>query len=109
VSSSTPRAGKKPDRATKAKIAEQRARQRRADRRRRILTVVGSVIGVAAIVGALVAIKVTHNGSSGSSTAVAVSPAPAAVVDKVTGVPTAVLSSVGAGAVMSLPQPIQVD
>lgn len=109
MSSSTPRAGKKPDRATKAKIAEQRARQRRADRRRRIITVVGSVIGIAAIVGALVAIKVTHNGSSGSSTAVAVNPAPAAVVNKVTTVPAAVLTSVGAGTVKSLPQPVQGD
>lgn len=96
MSSSTPRTGKKPDRATKAKIAEQRAKQRRADRRRRILTVVGSVVGIAAIVGALVAIKVTHN-SSGPTSAIAVNPAPASVVKPVTSVPKDVLATVGLG------------
>jgi len=105
VSSSTSRTGKKPDRATRAKLAEQRAKQRRAERRRRILVVVGSVIGIAAIVGALVAIKVTQSSKTPTS-AVAVNPAPASVVDKVTGVPEGVLTSIGAGSARALPQPI---
>lgn len=106
--SSAPKSGKKPDRATRAKIAEQRARQKRAERRRRIITVVGSVIGIAAIIGALVAIKVTRDDStSGSGTAISVDPAPTAVVDQVTSVPKDVLATIGKGNTTTLPHAVK--
>ena len=109
MSSGTPKTGKKPNRAARAKIAEQRARQARADRRRRILTVVGSVIGIAAIVGALVAIKVTQGSGTKSADTVAVQTAPSAVVQSVTSVPAAVADKIGAGSAKGGPKAVTGD
>lgn len=98
----TARAGRQ--QSARERVAAQRATQQRAERRNRILFATGSVVLVVAIVAVLVAVKVLHHSSpSSSSTAsaggVSGTPLPASVSRQVTGVPAAVLNSVGAGSV----------
>lgn len=94
------RTGKKPDRATKAKLEQARRRQQRQDRRRRALTWGGSFVGLAAIVGGLVAIKLTQ-GSATANAAEVLPPGvgsgpahvepPALVVKNTSGIPGVVM------------------
>lgn len=106
-SSTPPRAGKKPNRTAKAKLAEQRRRQQRAEQRRRIFIALGSIVGIGAIVGGLVAIKVTQKPAQTSSNTVAVSAAPASVVHELTAVPPATLEAAGTSGVSVLPTPVK--
>jgi Domain of unknown function (DUF929) len=82
------------------KIAAQRAAERRAERRRRILIASGSVVAVVAVVLAFVIFKLNSNSTSSASGSTSNGPtgaALAAVVDKVTSVPTSVSDAVGDG------------
>jgi uncharacterized protein DUF929 len=89
--------------SARERVAAQRAAQQRAERRNRILFAGGSVVLVAAIVVVLVLVKVLHHSSPPGGTASgggsAGTPLPASVSRQVTGVPAAVLNTVGAGSV----------
>jgi len=84
------------------RIAAERAAQKRAEARRRLLVPTAAVTAVLALVVALVAVKLT----SGSAIA-GESPATAAVASQVTTVPAAVLTRVGAGRAATAPQPVK--
>ncbi len=88
-------------RSARERIAAQQAAARAAEARRRMLLALGAVIVVLAVVVTLVIIKL----SSGSTPAVAGSPAgtalPASVIRNVTSVPASTLDAVGAGSVPS--------
>lgn len=107
MSSSSPRAGKKPDRTAKVRLAEQRRRQQRAEARRRIYIAVGSIIGIGAIVGGLVAIKLTHKNTQTSANTVATKPAPTAVTHDLTSISASTLDSVGTNGVTTLPTKVK--
>lgn len=90
------------------KAATLRARQHSAERRRRLLIAVGSIVGVLAVIGGVVA-AATVTGGHTTNAATGDAAAPAQVVADVTGVPAAVLDQVGAagaGSTYRLPQPL---
>jgi hypothetical protein len=90
------------------RAARLRAEQARRERRRRMAVVGGSVLGVLALVAVIVVIGVTSNkGSSNNSGASDRTPAPAALVAQVTGVPAATLDAVGAGTVGTAPKAVK--
>ena len=97
----TARAGKQ--QSARERVAAQRAAQQRAERRNRVLFAGGSIVLVLAIVAVLVLVKALHHGSPSSNTTsaggVTGTPLPASVSQQVTGVPAAVLNTVGAGSV----------
>ena len=80
-----------------------RAAQRRAEARRRLLLAATAVSGVLAIVGALVAVKLT----SAPAATISESMAPATVTRQVTSVPAALLARAGGGAAASVLQPVR--
>ena len=85
-----------------AKIAAQRAAEKRAEQRRRLLLSIGSVVAVVAVVVTFVLIKV----NSGPGTAASASEGPAgaalsSLVNKVTNVPSSTLDSIGGGTIDS--------
>ena len=80
------------------RIAAEREARKRAEARRRILLAAGSVAAVAAIVVALVAVKLA---SPRAVLHASESAAPAAVVRQVTNVPTVVLSAAGPARVIT--------
>jgi Domain of unknown function (DUF929) len=82
------------------KIAAQRAAERRSQQRRRILIASGSIIAVLAVVLVFVLVKVNSNSKPSAGSGASNGPtgaALAAVVDKVTSVPTSVSDAVGEG------------
>ena len=85
---------RRPDHRQRARerIAAEQAARRRAEARRRLIAAVAAVAGVLAIVATLVAVNLTSPQAAGSE-----SPAPAAVVSRVTTVPARLLSGVSAG------------
>ena len=97
----------------KEKIAAQRAAERRAERRRRILIASGSIVAVVAVVLAFVIFKLNSkpSASAGSASNGPTGAALAAVVDKVTSVPTSVSDAVGNGgsALLSAGKPTTVS
>jgi Domain of unknown function (DUF929) len=87
-----------PDR--RARIAAQRAAERRAQQRKRIYIAGGSILAVVAVVIALVLVKT--NSSAGTAAPASNGPTGAALTaltKEVTGVPQSTLNSVGAGSV----------
>jgi uncharacterized protein DUF929 len=80
------------------RIAAEREARKRAEARRRFLLAFGSVAAVAAIVVALIAVKLA---SPRAVLHASESAAPAAVVQQVTNVPTAVLGEVGPAQVIT--------
>jgi hypothetical protein len=80
------------------RIAAEREARKRAEARRRLLLAVGSVAAVAAIVVALIAVKLA---SPRAALHASESEAPAAVVQQVTNVPTAVLGEAGPARVIT--------
>jgi hypothetical protein len=94
----------------RARIAAQRAAQRRAQSRNRLLLAVGAVV---VVVAAALALVLTHGGSGGQASGSA-SPGPtgtelASLTAQVTSVPVAVLDQVGSGQATSTPSPITGD
>ena len=85
-------------------IAAQQAASKRAERRRRLLAVVGSVTAVLAFAIALVAVKLT---ATPARAAASEAPASAAVVSQVTNVPAAVLARAGTGQVATALEPVK--
>jgi len=77
------------------RIAAERAAQKRAEARRRLLVPIAAVTAVLAIIGALVAVKLS-SGPASAATA-SESPASSAVVRQVTTVPAGVLTRVSPG------------
>src|SRR6201996_5588847 len=92
------------------RIAAQRAAERRAEVRNRILIAAGSVVVVIAVVLAFVLVKVNSNGSSAKSTSTAANgptgTALASVVKDTTTVPASTLNTIGAGTATAFPQSI---
>jgi hypothetical protein len=98
----------KVDSSRREKIAAQRAAERRAHQRQRILIVSGAILAVIAVVVVIIVVgpgsssgsKTSSNGPTGSALA--------SVVSNVTGVPTATLDKIGdgGGAVSSKPAAI---
>jgi uncharacterized protein DUF929 len=95
------------------RVAEMRAAQARAERRRRVMLASGAVGLVLVVVVALVIAKVAGVGSSkddgkaGTKAAAAGNLASASVVKAITSVPPATLDAVGVGAATNAPNPIQ--
>ncbi len=80
------------------RIAQQRAAARRAEVRNQILIVAGSIVGVIAIVAAIVLYAVNRNSpSSSGSTSTTGTALPASVMRNITTVPDSTLNSVGIG------------
>jgi len=95
------------------KIAAQRAAERRAEKRKRILLASGSVVVVLAVVLVFVIVKLNTGKPSPSPSAQGLSNGPTgsaltAVVDKVTSVPASALNAVGngSGSVTSIPKSV---
>ncbi len=84
------------------KIVAQQAAARRAEARKRMLTAVGSVVGVLAIVVALIVIKTASNGSAATGGASAAQSQANAVSKQIETVPASTLNSVGAGTVSKM-------
>lgn len=86
--------------SARERIAAQRAAARRAEVRRRAFLIVGSIVVVVAVIGALIGIKLASGGppkpQAGSPTGTVL---PASVTSKVTGVPASTLNAIGAGSV----------
>ena len=88
----------KRDGTRREKMAAQRARERRADIRNRVLLASGSVVVVIAVVVALVLVKVNSKATtSGVSSNGPTGAALASVVTDTTNVPASTLNAVGAG------------
>jgi hypothetical protein len=85
------------------RIAQQRAAARRAEVRNQILIVSGSVIGVIAIVAAIVIFAVNRHSSNGPTSPTG-SALPASVLRDVNNVPESTLNSVGIGSVLGYTQ-----
>ena len=85
--------------SARERIAAQRAAQRKAEVRNRLLITGGSILGVVVIVVAFIVIKTTQSPASTSagSTSAAGTALPASVVKDVTSVPASTLTSVGTG------------
>jgi hypothetical protein len=88
----------KVDASRREKIAAQRAAQRRAEQRRRILIASGAILAVLAVVLAFVLVKAnTKNTPTASAPGAPTGAALAGVVSKTTSVPASVLEKVGDG------------
>jgi hypothetical protein len=87
------------------RIAAQQAARQRAEFRRRLMIVAGSVTAVLAAAGALVAVKLTA--APPAAAAGAESPAAAAVVRQATTVPAAVLARASAGQATTALEPVR--
>jgi hypothetical protein len=88
----------KRDGTRREKIAAQRARERRAEIRNRVLLASGSVVVVIAVVVALVLVKVNSNATTSSGVSNGPTGAAlASVVTDTTSVPASTLNAVGAG------------
>jgi hypothetical protein len=87
----------KQDSDRRARIAQQREAQRRAEQRKRIYWAGGSILVVAIVVVAFVLVKL--NSSSGSGPTAPTGAALAAVTKQVTDIPTSVTDSVAGGGV----------
>ena len=85
--------------SARERIAAQRAAQRRAEMRTRMLWTGGSILGVVVIVVAFIVFKATQSpaSSSSSSTSPTGTALPASVIRDITTVPTSTLASVGTG------------
>ncbi|MGZ4639843.1 MAG: DUF929 family protein [Actinomycetes bacterium] len=89
----------------RARAAEMRAAQARAERRRRLLFGGGAVLAVLALFVVLVVVKVTRGSSSSGTTSAGPSDrAPASVVRAVTSVPASTLDKVGIGTAQTAPR-----
>jgi hypothetical protein len=88
--------------SAREKIVAQQAAARRAEARKRMLTAVGSVVGVLAIVVALIVIKTASNGSAATGGAAAAQSQANAVSKQIETVPASTLNSVGAGTVSKM-------
>ncbi len=86
--------------SARERIAAQRAAERRRERRNRIFIAGGSILGVVVIVVAFLVVR-AFTGSSASASSGAGSPTgttlPASVINNVSTVPSATLTSIGAG------------
>jgi len=97
----------KRDGTRREKIAAQRARERRAEIRNRVLLASGSVVVVIAVVVAFVLVKANSKAPASSGANGPTGAALASVVSDTTGVPASTLNAVGAGAgVTGLPTSI---
>lgn len=85
--------------SARERIAAQRAAQRKAEVRNRLLITGGSILGVVIIVVAFIVIKTTQSpaATNAGSTSAAGTALPASVVKDVTSVPASTLTSVGTG------------
>jgi hypothetical protein len=92
----------------RARAAEMRAQQARAERRRRILLATSAIGVIVVLIAALVLVKLT-NGKNGSTTTATPSATtlPASVVKSITTVPTATSDKVGATGLTSVPVSIK--
>jgi hypothetical protein len=86
--------------------AARRAQEQAAARQRRFVTIAAAVIVLALAV--LIVVRLVSSSTS-SGAAAASGPAPASVVDAVTGVTASTLSGVGRGTVAQLPTPVRTD
>lgn len=85
------------------KAAAARVAAARRARRRRVAVIVGSAVGVLAVIGVIVAIGVSKSSKPADRSRPEAS---AAVVAAVTGVPQSTLDTIGAGTVTATPKPV---
>jgi hypothetical protein len=93
----------KRDGTRREKIAAQRARERRAEIRNRLLIASGSVVVIIAIVAVFIVVKVNGKPAAAAASNGPVGTALANVVSGTTSVPASTLDAVGAGSVTSGP------
>jgi hypothetical protein len=89
-------------RTSREKLAASRAAQRRAEKRRRILLAGGSVAVVLALVGTLIAVKLSQSPARPAAAPPAGARTVAQVQQQVTSVPAAAFDAVGAGTATGL-------
>lgn len=89
-------------RTTREKLAASRAAQRRAEQRRRILLAGGSVAVVLALMGTLIAVKLSQSPARPAAAPAAGPRTVAQVQQQVTSVPAAAFDAVGAGTATGL-------
>lgn len=89
----------------RSRAAAQREAQRKREQRRRTLTVGAVVVAILAVIGGMVAIKLSTGGSAKGGDG-RVTAAPAAAVQAVTTVPAATFAAVGAGTTTAAPKAI---
>jgi len=90
----------------RARAAEMRAAQARAERRRRIMLAMGALGLVIVVVGTLVIVKLTGGGGGTTTAATKPNAVPASVMTKLTSVPTTAFDTVGATGVTTVPTSI---
>lgn len=88
--------------SARERAAAARAAAAKQQRRRRLLIVLGSAVGVLAVVGVIVAVGLSSSGKKADTTRPDASPA---LVAAVSGVPAATLDAVGKGALSAAPKP----
>jgi Domain of unknown function (DUF929) len=93
--------------AARARAAEMRAAQARAERRRRVLMATVALGLVIVVVGGLVVAKLTHKDSTTTATVKSGGALPAAVAHTLTSVPTAAFDKAAAIGVTSVPGKIK--
>jgi hypothetical protein len=96
----------KRDGTRREKIAAQRARERRAEIRNRLLIASGSVVVIIAIVAVFIVVKINAKPAAAAASNGPVGTALANVVSNTTSVPASTLDAVGAGSVTAGPTPI---
>jgi hypothetical protein len=96
----------KRDGTRREKIAAQRARERRAEVRNRLLIASGSVVVIIAIVAVFIVVKINAKPAAAAASNGPVGTALANVVSNTTSVPASTLDAVGAGSVTAGPTPV---
>jgi hypothetical protein len=96
----------KRDGTRREKIAAQRARERRAEVRNRLLIASGSVVVIIAIVAVFIVVTINAKPAAAAASNGPVGTALANVVSNTTSVPASTLDAVGAGSVTAGPTPV---
>jgi hypothetical protein len=89
--------------SARERAAVARAEQKRAEQRKRAMTIIGAVVGVAVLVAVVAIVALTHKSSKTNTASGNRAVATAAVVHDVSAVPVSTLNAVGAGPVVSYP------
>jgi hypothetical protein len=90
--------------SARERAAASRAQQQRADQRRRAMTILGSVVGIAVVVVVIAIVAINQHSKTASATK-----ASTAVVSQVTGVPAATTNAVGTGTALQAGLPLSMQ
>jgi thiol-disulfide isomerase/thioredoxin len=89
--------------SARERAAAARAEQKRIEQRKRAMTIIGAVVGVAVLVAVIAIVAITHKSSKTNTVSGNRAVATAAVVHDVSAVPVSTLNTVGVGPVVTYP------